>query len=546
VLAAAVAVSAALVLFLARFRDPVARAVAAAVFLMGFSVAGALLVRVGGGDAYWERSAPYVLLALPFLGLWAAGAVAVDRGLMRPRRWLLPLLVVLVLVVEGAYAWDHGLYGSPGAWGPLLLVAGSWPAAFGLVAVAALWNPTEAAPSRAGLAVAFALPAAYVGVGVACWSLVSLAGAAGGSPWSSGRAWASLPWLSALAFPVFVARSGAVSGARLGLLGAAGAAGVVPAALLFASSEAAAAFDDLLWAAVVAVASVAAARALMAAHAEEIGARLRSWAGAFDRVAGPVGLVLALALVAVLGYVASLVIITSEIPVALGALSVFAGFAAFFNPCALPVFPALVAHIYAARPAEGRTLGSVRFGMAGAAGLLVFMTLLGLAVATVGDFGLKTVMETVEFRTARIVFGGLMVVLGFLVVLGRGGMAFRFNPAWLGIGGSRPMWSMFAYGFVYTLLGLGCTAPILGGMTLAAFAAGGFELALAVFLLASLVMAATMVAMTVAVRRGRGVRARSMARLYKWAGPVVAAFGVFVILEALFPDLLWPVLHPWL
>lgn len=262
---------------------------------------------------------------------------------------------------------------------------------------------------------------------------------------------------------------------------------------------------------------------------------------------------LILLLIGVFGYLSSLELITDmeggTVSLGLMALALFTGVACFFNPCSIPVFPVLLTQIYGTGE-EGKTarVDSFRLGVAGALGVLLFMGLFGLIV--IGLTGVvqasffKGTMGSWGFRVLRIVFGVVLAGLGVLALLGRG-LEFRLPKNWRIARPGHPIQSMFAYGFVYTLLGLGCTAPILGGLTLATVSAGSVGQAWFIYLTAALVMGLLMFATTFVVRHQRRVSGPFVNQMPRVLGIVFIVVGAYVALEAMFPAAFVKWLHPW-
>jgi cytochrome c-type biogenesis protein len=164
-----------------------------------------------------------------------------------------------------------------------------------------------------------------------------------------------------------------------------------------------------------------------------------------------------------------------------------AGVATFFSPCAYPLLPGYVGFYVNSFDGESASVtGAGIRGVAAAAGVLVTFALLGGTTAWVGQ---ETVSGITIFET---LVGGLLVVFGVLVVLGRGPSLSLPLPkrrsSVLGFG---------LFGAGYALAGVGCVAPIFLAVVARAIAlpSEGATLVLGVYAgVVAVLMAATTVA----------------------------------------------------
>ncbi len=106
------------------------------------------------------------------------------------------------------------------------------------------------------------------------------------------------------------------------------------------------------------------------------------------------------------------------------------------------------------------------------------------------------------------------------------------------------MAALFLYGFGYTLVGIGCTAPFLATVIVLALASGGFVLALAGFLVFSLTMAVLMVIVSLVASSSRRrflkkLSARTPA-IKRAGGVILSAFGALLVVLTAWPTLLRP------
>lgn len=257
------------------------------------------------------------------------------------------------------------------------------------------------------------------------------------------------------------------------------------------------------------------------------------------------GILILLGLGAVLGWFISVDRIQSPSDVGLILVAVIVGVACFFNPCALPLFPALMANVYQTGGAKMTRAQAARLGFAGAGGVAAFMAVFGVIVFAVGEAG-EAVMAGTPFRILRFVAGGALVFFGILLFLKRGGITIPWAAKMVPTDSTRPGRTLFTYGFVYTVLGLGCTAPILGGFIVANVAAAETATAFTGFLVASLVMALLMFATVFLVRSQRRIAGPWIERMHVATGAIFLLVGLFLMLEAAFPSIFNPIFHPWL
>ena len=132
------------------------------------------------------------------------------------------------------------------------------------------------------------------------------------------------------------------------------------------------------------------------------------------------------------------------------AFALTAGAATFFSPCAYPLLPGYVGFYVNSVDAESASVtGAGVRGIAAALGVLSTFALLGGAAAWVGQ---ETLSEVTLFDT---LVGALLVVFGFLVVLGRTpSLSLSLPKRRTGVLG----FGLFGAG--YALAGAGCVAPV--------------------------------------------------------------------------------------
>lgn len=268
-----------------------------------------------------------------------------------------------------------------------------------------------------------------------------------------------------------------------------------------------------------------------------------------------------LVLVAVAGYAAFLVFATTA-PVLTQSgyllVAVVAGAGAFFSPCSFPLLPSYFAYAQVAHDRrDGGRARALSRGLAAGAGVVCFNGILGVVFGVAGlgvaqSFVLLSPNPSAVTVGLRSVVGVALLALGIVQVANvslHGGLldrAIRYLQP-----GSRsrdPFVRLFLYGFAYTTVGIGCTAPFLATVILVSLTSGGFLLALAGFLAFSLTMAALMVVVSVLAstsrrRLLRGLSARTPA-IKRGGGIALAAFGALLLVTTAWPAILGPLFPP--
>lgn len=237
-------------------------------------------------------------------------------------------------------------------------------------------------------------------------------------------------------------------------------------------------------------------------------------------------------------------------------IAVVAGSGAFFSPCSFPILPSYFAYAQtvdrqAARPS--RAAPAMARGLAAAGGVVAFNLLLGLVFAVAGlgvaeSLLLLSASPSTVTVALRTVVGGALFALGAVQIANlsvHGGLLDRLIHMVRSPRRSRqPLVELFLYGFAYTVVGIGCTAPFLATVIVIALASGGFLAALAGFLVFALTMAALMLLVSVvAAGPRRGVLRRLSARtpaIKRAGGAALLAFGSLLIVTTVWPALLAP------
>ncbi|MGQ0797434.1 MAG: cytochrome c biogenesis CcdA family protein [Methanobacteriota archaeon] len=267
----------------------------------------------------------------------------------------------------------------------------------------------------------------------------------------------------------------------------------------------------------------------------------------------------ALALLALAGYGVFVFFVTggaSLAPAGFLLVAVVAGAGAFFSPCSFPLLPSYFAYAQAVGRRAARTsgaTGAIARGLAASGGVVTFNVLLGLVFAVAGlgvaqSLPLLSPSPSAVTVALRAVVGGALVALGGVQLANlsvHGGFLDRFVRAIQPRDRARePLIELFLYGFAYTVVGIGCTAPFLATVIVLALASGGFLAAFAGFLVFALTMSTFMLlASVVAVGPHRGILKGLSARtpaIKRAGGAALAAFGAIVLVTTVWPGLLAP------
>jgi len=180
------------------------------------------------------------------------------------------------------------------------------------------------------------------------------------------------------------------------------------------------------------------------------------------------------------------------------------GIAAFFNPCVLPILPSYLVYQTEAVTEGGKVLSRgklIRNGFYAALGLLAFMVLFGIIIGLLGETFINFIKPgSTALLWFRRIIGVFLIGLGWALlknkVFSSLGRVEHFG-ADLSKRGRGMFGKFFMFGFGYTLVGIGCVAPLVGGLSLFALSGGGLSSALIVFILASTVMAVLMISLSV-------------------------------------------------
>lgn len=288
---------------------------------------------------------------------------------------------------------------------------------------------------------------------------------------------------------------------------------------------------------------------------EESASPARSWMAFLIYIALVVGLTAG-------GYALFVYLIVNAFPNAASFgiffVSVVAGIASFFNPCAFPILPGYLAQYYVlaspTQPKRSRLGTILLYGFIAAIGVIIFNILLGTVIGVLGNgfaksLGLTGPNPNVYIRWFRGIVGAFLIFLGYSHATG-GGINFSRLGHWIPRyeQSKSPGRNFFYYGFFYSLIGISCGGPILASLSLFALASGGFASALLAFVIYSFVMAILMLAVSLLVGLSRegllNVVRNSVPTIKKTSGVILVIVGTFLIFSAVFVQTFTKLLFP--
>ncbi len=240
------------------------------------------------------------------------------------------------------------------------------------------------------------------------------------------------------------------------------------------------------------------------------------------------------------------------------AFAVVAGIATFFSPCSFPLMPGyLTRHLQVIDKDPKKIRTSVLSnGLAAAGGVFLFDLILGLAIVLIGasfagSLGISGPSPNLYVRIFRGTVGAFLVLLGVLNIRGTG---IFHNDSLTSIGKRltrngelKPSREMFAYGFGYVSVGIGCAGPILSGLLLFALSFGGAVEASVAFLLFAITMAGLMVGVSLLVAVSPSALTgltRNGPRIKKVASLAQVAVGIFLLFASYYNSLFVQLLFP--
>lgn len=243
-------------------------------------------------------------------------------------------------------------------------------------------------------------------------------------------------------------------------------------------------------------------------------------------------------------------------------LSVVAGIASFFSPCAFPLLPSYFSFYHSAK--EDSTASSYRFsravylGFAATLGIMTFNLVLGVIIAVLGSGVAESlsISGSEPNQFVRYFRGGVGIIL---LILGIGQMiGWNLKPNIIDAFAYRtrpererrrsPAKNLYIYGLGYNAAGMGCTGPILAGLMVFALSSGGFGSALTAFTIFSLTMGLLMMIMSGLVSASQQTLINRLkantVKIKSAASILLILVGVFNIYTALDLDLFLRELFP--
>jgi cytochrome c-type biogenesis protein len=236
-------------------------------------------------------------------------------------------------------------------------------------------------------------------------------------------------------------------------------------------------------------------------------------------------------------------------------LAAVAGAGAFFSPCSFPLLPSYFAYAQVAvsQPEASRSARPRLLGLSAAAGVVSFNAILGSLFGLVGlgvaqAFLLVAPSPSAATIVLRSIVATFVLFVGIVQIRNLSLHGARLDRI-LGVFKARrrprdPFIEFFLYGFAYTVIGIGCSAPFLATVIAVSLAAGGLFQALEGFLVFSLTMASLMVLMSLlATGRHRQLLRDLSARtptIKRVGGIVLTASGAALIILTAWPALLRP------
>lgn len=234
----------------------------------------------------------------------------------------------------------------------------------------------------------------------------------------------------------------------------------------------------------------------------------------------------------------------------LWALALIAGVASFFSPCAFPLLPSYLAFYGRASTRNGQVQqrsSAVGLGLSAAAGVVTFTLILGGAIGLLGAgfasaFSMTDPNPHPSVLWFRGIVGGLLIVLGIAQWLN-----VNLKPGWVNalVWRARPqrestrggVRTLYLYGFGYTAAGIGCTGPILAGLTVFSLSSGGFGSAVTVFSIFAATMGVLMLLVSGLVAASQDTLVQRLKasgdRIRQVAGVLLVLVGLFTLVTVI-------------
>ncbi|MCH8741765.1 hypothetical protein IH779_02595 [Patescibacteria group bacterium] len=240
-------------------------------------------------------------------------------------------------------------------------------------------------------------------------------------------------------------------------------------------------------------------------------------------------------------------------------VAVVAGVASFFNPCAFPLLPVYLAQYYTTKEGENKKPKEqlLLSGLAAALGLITFNLLLGVGIGILGagfgkSLGLAGENPSISVRWLRGIAGIFILYLGFSHATGKGNPFGKLGHLWHPKSSPQEKQAKFrklyAYGFGYSLLGIGCGGPIMAILFVFALSRGGFADAFLAFIIYSLVMAVLMIVVSLLIAFSKETLLQSLRQstvaIQRVSGVLLLIVGAFLILSSIFITVFTNILFP--
>lgn len=260
-----------------------------------------------------------------------------------------------------------------------------------------------------------------------------------------------------------------------------------------------------------------------------------------------------------LGFIYNLMLPQAFPSIPVYALAAVMGVAAFFSPCVFPMLPGYMTFQLALQHGEKRLMRSLYLGLMAALGVISVTVVVGLVIAALGaaaPFSPDPRQDPWVILAPRLLGGLFVTYLGATYLLGKdlivGPLARLSGLVDLGEpSNAHPARASFLYGFLYNLIGIGCTGALLLALMLYTLTIGGFSVAFGAFLVFAGSMGILMILMTVLVGLAQAVLVRRLKggipAIRRVSGAVMLAVGALTVAfvlqgNRLFTELLFPFL----
>ena len=185
---------------------------------------------------------------------------------------------------------------------------------------------------------------------------------------------------------------------------------------------------------------------------------------------------------------------------------------------------------------ENNKANALKLGLSAALGVLSFISILALSIAIFGaafakGFSITQAGSNNLVLAWRAIVGILLISLGFAQLKGwswkpKIADALAYNTRPQKGQNSQASKVLFLYGFGYTVAGIGCTGPILAGLSLTAFSAGGTTASLTAFAIYAIIMVLLMLLISSLVSLSH----QTMINKLKSASATIKNFSSFLLI----------------